>query len=214
MSVKIRSARPAAHDHTEADQIPVVEGGIADGAITEAKIGAGAVTETKLGDLQVSSGKLAAGAVVAGKIATGGVSAEDQLADGIVTPAKATAALKTALYVGDETEVEVSGITETQKKDFAIVKSAAMGIDINTLKIIARIKTNDASYQATLNVYHDGGGVADLTLTSVATTYEEKSGSIDISGWAEGRHTIEVKLVSADAAGIAYNELFEAYGVQ
>ena len=70
------------------------------------------------------------------------------------------------------------------------------------------------SQRASLAFYHDGGGVADLTLTSTSEAYEEKSGTIDVSGWGTGRHTIEAKLVSANAAETAYNELLEIYGVQ
>ena len=118
------------------------------------------------------------------------------------------------LYHGDEIEVSVTGTTAGIVKDMAIIKGTTPGgLAVKTLKVVARLKTSLGTAQATLTVHHDGG-VADLTLTSTSITYEEKTGTIDISGWTDGRHTIEIKLVSATAGEIAYNELIEFYGVQ
>lgn len=157
-----------------------------------------------LGSEVVDTDQIAAGAVTDAEVAAGANISKDKLG----------AAARTALYHGDEVEVSVTGTSEDQVKDLAIIKDAANALEIKTLKIVARMKTSNAAAQASLNVYHDGGGAPDLTLTSTVIAYEEKSGTIDTSGWATGRHTIEVKLVSATPGETAYNELLELYAIQ
>jgi len=56
--VKIRSARPAPHNHSEPDQIPVVTDGIADAAVTSAKLADAAVTTAKIADAAVTTDKV------------------------------------------------------------------------------------------------------------------------------------------------------------
>lgn len=136
-----------------------------------------------------------------------------KMADGFVQLAKVESAVKSAMYHGDEVEVQVTGTTEEQVKDLAIVIDPTNALALKTLKIVARLKSTTSS-QASLKIYHDGGGTPDLTLTSTSATYEEKSGTIDVSGWGTGRHTIEIKLVDDTVGETAYNELLEIYGVQ
>lgn len=138
-----------------------------------------------------------------------------KLDDDSVALGKVQADIKSFLYHGDEIEVSVTGTTEEQVKDLAIILGTTPGgLPVKTLRIVARLKSSDGVAQTSLAIYHDGGGVADLTLTSTSATYEEKTGNIDVSGWVDGRHTIEIKLVSDTDGQTAFNELIEFYGVQ
>jgi len=164
-------------------------------AITNSEVAAAAgITKTKLAALEIADADIAAGADI--------------------SKSKLETQVRAALYHGDEVEVSTTGTTEAQVKDLAIIIDPTNGLDLKTLRIIARLKSSDGVAQTSFAVYHDGGGVADLTLTSISATYEEKSGTIDCSGWGTGRHTIETKLVSDNVAETAYNELLEIYGVQ
>ena len=116
------------------------------------------------------------------------------------------------LYHGDEIEVSVTGTIEEEVKHLAIIKGLAFGgVPMRSLKFIARLKSSDGIAEASLKVYHDGGGVPDLTLISTSATYEEKTDKIGVSGWTNGRHTIEIKLASDTPGQAAYNELLEIW---
>jgi len=183
MSIKIRSARPAAHDHSEPDQMPVVTLGIASGAVVESRIADLAVTTPKI-------------------------------SDGAVTLAKATTPLRVGIYLGDETEVWKSGpAVESQIKDFAFYRDIDAGLLVSKFRVVARIRVTESGRTGMLKIYHDAGGTPDLTLYTYSTSYEIKTGVIDYSGIAIGRHTIEVKVTPSSGFGI-YNEMLEFYGVQ
>ena len=97
-------------------------GEVADGAVTNIKLATGAVdldSDKVTGELP--TGKLADGAVIESKIGNLEIST-GKLKDQAVTLAKAQRALKIHHFTGDETEVSVTGLTETEKKTFKIVK--------------------------------------------------------------------------------------------
>lgn len=200
-SIKVRGLPPPQdHGHTTGG-----DGGA---------LGSGVVDTAQLADEAVDNAKVAAAAAIdQAKVALAITDAEIDAAAAI-SKSKLEEQARAGMYHGDEVEVSVTGTTEEQVKDMAIIIDPTNALDIQTLRIVARMKTSLNTAQASLAVYHDGGGVADLTLTSTSETYEEKSGTIDVSGWGTGRHTIEMKLVSDDAAETAYNELLEIYGVQ
>lgn len=158
------------------------------------------VGTTELKDGAVTSPKLADEAVTTTKIA-----------DGAVTLDKAEPYLKTSLYVGDETEVEVYGDTETEKKTFSLTK-ALPGLDIKRLKFTIEIKTSTSAASAFVNVYQ--GATALVSVSSVSTDYEIATASYDCSGWAAGYYPISVKLYSATSEATAYNRLFEMWAQQ
>jgi hypothetical protein len=56
--VTIRSARPAAHDHSETDQVPVVSAGIASSAVVYGKIGTNAVVTDNIASTAVTTAKV------------------------------------------------------------------------------------------------------------------------------------------------------------
>jgi len=95
-----------------------------------------------------------------------------------------------ALLAADSTEVTVTGTTATQVKDVDFIKNSNT-LDVQTITIAVRIKTDNAGTTGTVRVRHDGGGTDDLTLTTTSTSYEVKTGTIDASGFSSDRHTLE-----------------------
>lgn len=189
-SIKVRGLSPPQdHEHTATG-----DGGILGSEVVgDAQVAAVAgIAQSKL-DLAITDSEVAVGADIS----------KDKLEE----------QARAGMYHGDEVEVSVTGTTEEQVKDLAIIIDPTNALDLKTLRIVSRLKSTNAS-EASLAIYHDGGGVADLTLTSTSATYEEKSGTIDCSAWGTGRHTIEIKLVNDTPAETAYNELLELYGVQ
>ena len=94
-------------------------------------------------------------------------------------------------YDADGTEVTVTGTTPTQVKDTAYIKNSA-GIKGNQITIVAEIKTSNAGTTAHFRVRTDGSGSDALDLTTTSTSYEIKTGTIDITGKADGRRTVEI----------------------
>lgn len=205
-SIKVRGLPPPQdHGHTAAGD----GGPLGSNVVDAPQIKAGAVDTS-----QIKDSALSADAAGRAKMADSFLQDVKVATDAAISKDKLAALARTGLYHGDEVEVQVTGTTEEQVKDLAIIIDPTNALELKTLKIVARMKTSLAAAQASLAIYHDGGGVADLTLTSTSETYEEKSGTIDASGWGTGRHTIEIKLVSDTAGQTAYNELLEIYGVQ
>jgi len=200
-SIKVRGLPPPQdHAHTTAG-----DGGA---------LGAGVVDTTQLADEAVDDAKVAAAAAIAQSKVALAITDAEIAAGADISKDKLAVLARTGMYHGDEVEVQVTGTTEEQVKDLAIIIDPTNALELKTLKIVARMKTSLTTAQASLAIYHDGGGVADLTLNSTSETYEEVSGTIDVSGWGTGRHTVEIKLVSATAGETAFNELLEIYGVQ
>lgn len=200
-SIKVRGLPPPQdHGHSAAG-----DGGA---------LGSGVVDTTQLADEAVNDAKVAADAAITQSKVSLAITDSEVASGAGISKDKLAALARTGMYHGDEVEVQVTGTTEEQVKDLAIIIDPTNALELKTLKIVARLMSSDGVAQTSLAIYHDGGGVADLTLTSTSATYEEKSGTIDVSAWGTGRHTIEIKLVSDTAGQTAFNELFEIYGVQ
>jgi hypothetical protein len=183
--IYIRSARPAPHNHSEPDQIPVVTAGISTGAVT---------TE-RLADLAVSTTKIA---------------------DGAVSLAKAHDALKTSLYVGDETEVSVTGITYVDIKSFQFSKDSpgANGLSLVTLIPRAELRADTSGVTATIGFFVDSEATPRLELTANTSGYTVVSTGFTVSDLAVGTHNLNIKLKASTTGVVVYNKMLEVYGRQ
>jgi hypothetical protein len=180
--IYIRSARPAPHDHTEADQLPVR--GIATGAVLTYHISDSAVTTEKI-------------------------------ADNAVTLPKAHAALRTSLYVGDETEVAVTGTTYVDIKAFQFTKAAAAdGLSLITLIPKAEIRTDVSGTTVTIGFFVNNETTPRLELSSNTSGYTVVSGSFSVADLPLGTHTLKVSLKASTGSVVVYNKMLEVYGVQ
>lgn len=91
----------------------------------------------------------------------------------------------------DATEESVLGTTPTQVKDMSFIKGV---FNAALLTVEIELKTDNATNPAHCRVRHDGLGSDDLDLTTSSLTYVVLSGTIDVSGFTLGRHTLEFLL--------------------
>ncbi len=189
---------------------------IADDAVVTGKIADGAVGSLDLADNAVISSKIAADAVISSKIADGAVGSTE-IADDAVIGAKIAAGVvdaelsakhKTSYLVADETEVSVTGIVPSIQKTLSFVKASNLPGSLLITK--AEMKSNSASYTASITYKIDGSPVG-VDETSTATVYELKEQEIDISSLGNGKHILDIVLVSSNALGVASNQLVELH---
>lgn len=188
-------------------------GEVADGSVTADKLATGAVdlgTDKVTG--QAPASKIEDGAIINAKLADLAITTE-KLQDNAISLAKAQDDLKVSHFVGDETEVHVTGTTETAVKQFQFLKVSGQYSPAK-LKFFCTLKTTNASHQATLKVYFDSEPTARLTLNSVSTSYELLIAECDTSDVTSGIHTFVIKMVSADGAESAYNDYIEVTWVK
>lgn len=91
----------------------------------------------------------------------------------------------------DATEESLTGDTLTKIKDASFIKGV-FNVDLLTIEI--ELKTDNASNPAICRVRHDGLGSDDLVLQTSSTSYVILDGTIDVSAFSDGRHTIEFYL--------------------
>ena len=72
---------------------------------------------------------------------------------------------------------------------------------------MATLKSDDEANTASLAI--DVDTVQELELTSTSISYEVVSGEIDVSGLANGKHSVDIKLKSSDVAGISSSDLVD-----
>jgi len=91
----------------------------------------------------------------------------------------------------DATEESITGTTLTKVKDMSFIKNI---ISYILLTVEIDLKTDNAANPAICRVRHDGLGTDDLVLQTSSTSFVVLNGTIDISGFSTGRHTIEFYL--------------------
>lgn len=173
--IYIRSARPAPHDHSEPDQIPVVTAGIATGAVTT-----------------------------------------ERLADNAVTLPKAHAALRTTLYVGDETEVSVTGTTYVDIKTFQFTKAApgANGLSLVELIPRAELRSEISGVTATIAFFINTETTPRLELSANTSGYTAVSTGFSVADLGIGTHILTAKLKASTGTVLVFNRMLEVYGRQ
>jgi len=113
------------------------------------------------------------------------------------------------LIASDETEVSVTGTTETEVKTHRVVKSTSHGMPVSKLHVLAEIKVSAAS-TGELRVYVDG--TLRITLTTTSIDYELRKGTwvIDPAWDEDSVHTISIRLVNSTTE-TTFNRLYELY---
>ncbi len=111
------------------------------------------------------------------------------------------------LYHGDETEVSETSTTYVVKKNLNIVKDSSNLL--SPARLITKVEgyIDTAGETLTIGIFIDG--TEQITISFTETAYTLKSGEKDISGWSDGKHSVELEMKVT--AGTGYNRLFESW---
>ena len=111
-----------------------------------------------------------------------------------------------APYAGDESEVTETSTTYVTKKEFYAVKDSTnlRNPSIMVVEVEGYVTSGNT---LTVGIAIDGGIAAEITFTE--TSYTLKSTIIDISGWTDGKHHVELQM-KVDG-GTGYNKLWEVW---
>lgn len=184
-----------------------------DGAVTATKIMAGAVDATALADSAVDLSGTKVKGLLPGT----------RLADGSVTPEKASRATKRDTFTANSTEVSS---TETSATAASEVKTARFNIVGTTdedgrtrrwmfFAIEAELKSSAATATAKLDIFIDGETTPRATLSSSSTSYDAIATSdVSIADLAPGNHIIRARLYTTVSGQTAYNRQFEIYMIR
>lgn len=186
----------------------IVSTKIATYAIIESKIASAAITTTKLADNAVDDTKLADNSVIESKLAALAIST-GKLKDNVVTLAKADDDIRANNFIGDETELSVTGSGAVSIKEFTFSRKTGVFAP-QKMRTLLSSKTSTAAATAVSEIYVDGEGSPRTILYSESETYELLSDEFDISDLSLGqRHTVALKLSSTDPAETAWNDYID-----
>lgn len=112
-----------------------------------------------------------------------------------------------APYAGDETEVSTTSTTAETKKTCSVVRdSSNLPVPKTAVfEVEGYIDTSGETLTVTILVDDTSQGTLEFTETS----YTKKALVVDVSGWADGIHTIEMQMHVSGGTG--YNRLFEVW---
>lgn len=107
--------------------------------------------------------------------------------------------------VWDDTQVSVSGTTETEKKNFRFFK-------IGHSTVYVRLTAWVSGGTGYVKVYVDSESSARLTLSTTSTSETKLESYFSIADLADGVHTIRLKL-SNSGSYVTYQQLLEVYAI-
>ena len=98
----------------------------------------------------------------------------------------------------DYPERDITELVETTIHDVYIIRDSAQGTDFDTL--IIQAEGYAASGQTTYLKIYEGANLL-VTISWTETSLTCKSGSYDISGWADGKHQLTAKVYVSGGTG-------------
>jgi len=110
------------------------------------------------------------------------------------------------VQVAKDDSLASAGTAEVEVKSARFYKSS--DLPISKLFVVVSLWTTAGTAYA--NFYVDDETSPRLTLTTASTTEAFLSGSIDVSGLADGQHKLSLRIYST--AGTAYTKYFEVVG--
>jgi len=113
------------------------------------------------------------------------------------------------LYAGDETEVSEDTVVEavTKKSLWVVRDSENLPPAPERMVVLVEGMIDTAGQTLTVTVVVDDAPVGTIDFTE--TAYTLKLLVVDVSGWADGIHTVDMKMQVT--GGVGYNRLFEVW---
>lgn len=156
----------------------------------------------------------------AGEPAPGSVDTE-QLVDGAVTADKVEAGLADSVEQAIDKTWNHTGTDDKRFEEFQFIKDSSAKRNLKILRVYGDLKS-DGTNTATLSIWMDspngdwtddvytGSDTADATVTTTSNTLATFTPiELDISGLANGKHTVTMSLKSDNGAGTIETETRE-----
>jgi hypothetical protein len=133
----------------------------------------------------------------------------EKIADGAVTPPKASDLLKSEHILGDDTETMTTSTSYEEIKKFNFYKDTSVdSINWKSLEVMAEGRVSAGGLTATLGVFVNAELDPRLELAYASTSYSVSRGTVDISDLSTGLHLISIRL-KISGAGTAYQRHVE-----
>jgi hypothetical protein len=110
------------------------------------------------------------------------------------------------LYVGDETEKNVYGTTETEIKTFRMIRNTSHGRDYARIYFTGEARVSAGTGYLRVSI---DGAASTIVWTITSTSYALHEGYIDVSWSDDSIHTISIRLSNTGASNYTYNRTLE-----
>lgn len=111
-------------------------------------------------------------------------------------------------YMGDDSEVTVTGTTPGTIKTATILKDS-YALDLGSIKIAAELKASHGSYDMEVLL----GTEHKLSFTGTETAYKIHTGSIGLGGESDGALPLQFTLKNSGTGSVSYNKLVDIIAV-
>jgi hypothetical protein len=133
-----------------------------------------------------------------------------KIADGAVTPAKLSGAVRSVFILGDDTEVYETSTTYVEKKKFNFYKDTGVdALNWTSIDFVAELRSSASAYTAYVALFVDAETNPRIELYTNSASYSVLRGTADISDLTTGLHTFSIRCKVSASGGTVYQRHVE-----
>jgi hypothetical protein len=133
-----------------------------------------------------------------------------KIADGAVTPAKLSGAVRSVFILGDDTEVYETSTTYVEKKKFNFYKDTGVDtLNWTSIELVAELRSSASTYTAYVALFVDTETNPRIELYTNSTSYSVLRGTANIADLTTGLHTFSIRCKVSASGGTVYQRHVE-----
>jgi hypothetical protein len=133
-----------------------------------------------------------------------------KIADGAVTPAKLSGAVRSVFILGDDTEVTETSTTYVEKKKFNFYKDTSVDtLNWVSIDFVAELKSSASTYTAYVALFVDNEANPRIELYTNSASYSILRGTANITDLTTGLHTFSIRCKVSSTGGTVYQRHVE-----